>query len=145
MLKVLVLYYSRTGNTEKMANAVAEGAKAAGNVQVEVTYFVEAEDLGGFDAILVGTPTYHHDMPVDIKMLFEEAAARSVSLKGKAGAAFGSYGWSGEAPKLVLEIMKNKFEMNLPEAPLLAKYVPDQNTLDQCRALGKRFAESLIP
>lgn len=63
MLKVLVLYYSRTGNTEKMAKAVAEGAKEAGNVQVDLNYFVEADDLGGFDAILVGTPTYHHDMP----------------------------------------------------------------------------------
>ena len=144
MLKVLVLYYSRTGNTEKMAKAVAEGAKEAGNVQVELNYFVEADDLSGFDAILVGTPTYHHDMPVDIKMLFEEAAARNVNLRGKPGATFGSFGWSGEAPKLVLEIMKNKFEMNLPEAPLLAKYTPDQTTLDQCRALGKRVAESLI-
>ncbi len=142
--KVLVLYYSRTGNTEKMAKAVAEGAKAAGNVQVELNYFVDAEDLSVFDAILVGSPTYHHDMPIDIKMLFEEAAARGISLKGKPGAAFGSYGWSGEAPKFVVEIMKNKFEMNMPEAPLLAKYVPDQKTLDQCRALGKRFAESLI-
>jgi flavorubredoxin len=144
LLKVLVLYYSRTGNTEKMAKAVAEGAKEAVNVQVELNYFVEADDLGGFDAILVGTPTYHHDMPVDIKALFEEAAARNVSLKGKPGATFGSFGWSGEAPKLVLEIMKNKFEMKLPEAPLLAKYAPDQGTLDQCRALGRRVAESLI-
>ncbi len=144
MLKVLVLYYSRTGNTEKMAKAVAEGAKVASNVQVELNYFVEAEDLGDFDAILVGSPTYHHDVPIDIKMLFEEAAAKSINLKGKPGAAFGSYGWSGEAPKAVLEIMKNKFEMNVTEAPLLSKYVPDQKTLDECRALGKRLAESLI-
>ena len=107
MFKILVLYYSRTGNTEKMAKAVTEGAKAAGKVQVDMNYFVEAEDLGDFDAILVGAPTYHHDLPIDIKMLFEEAAARTINLKGKQGAAFGSFGWSGEAPKLVLEIMKN--------------------------------------
>jgi flavodoxin I len=143
--KILVLYYSRTGNTEKMAKAVAEGAKTAGNVQVDLNYFVEAEDLGGFDAVLVGTPTYHHDLPIDIKMLFEEAAARNVVLKDKPGAAFGSFGWSGEAPKLVLEIMKNKFAMKVSETPLLTKYVPDEKTLDQCKALGKRIAESLIP
>ena len=113
------------------------------NVDVEVNYFVEAEDLGLYDAFLVGTPTYNHDIPVDIKVLFEEAAARGIILKGKPSAAFGSYGWSGEAPKLVLEIMKNKFEMHV-EPPLLAKYVPDQNALDKCRALGKRLAESLI-
>jgi flavorubredoxin len=144
MLRILVFYYSRTGNTEKMAKAVAEGAKSADNVQVDINYFVEAEDLNSYDAIAVGTPTYHHDMPIDIKMLFEEASARGVALKGKPGATFGSYGWSGEAPKLVQEIMKNKFEMNLSDGPLLAKYVPDQKALDNCRALGKRLAESLI-
>jgi flavorubredoxin len=118
--------------------------KSAGNVQAELSYYVDAEDLGSYDAILVGAPTYHHDVPIDIKMLFEEAAARNISLKGKTGAAFGSYGWSGEAPKLVLEIMKNKFEMKVPERPLLARYTPTLNTIDECRALGKHLAESLI-
>jgi flavorubredoxin len=77
-------------------------------------------------------------------MLFEEAAVRNIVLKGKAGAVFGSFGWSGEAPKLVAEIMKNKFEMNVSEPTLLAKYAPDQKALEQCKALGKRVAESLI-
>jgi flavodoxin I len=144
MLKILVIYYSRTGNTEKMANAVAEGAKSAGNVEVELNYHVEADDLVRFDALLVGAPTYYHEMPIEVKKLFEEAAVKGVSLKGKVGAAFGSYGWSGEAPKLVLEIMKNKFEMRVVEPPLLAKYAPDQNTLGMCRNLGKRVSESLI-
>src|SRR3990170_3213440 len=144
MLKMLVLYYSRTGNTEKMAKAVAEGAKSAGKVEVELNYYIEAEELGLFDAILIGAPTYHHEMPIDIKMIFEEAAVRGVNLKDKKGAAFGSYGWTGGAPKYALEIMKNKFEMQVTEPPLLAKYTPDQRMLDQCRALGKRISESLI-
>jgi flavodoxin I len=144
MSKILVLYYSRTGNTEKMADAIAEGARSAGNVEVELNYHVEAEELNKFDAVLVGAPTYHHDMPMGTKTLFEEAAVNGISLKGKVGVAFGSYGWSGEAPKLVLEIMKNKFEMQVTEPPLLAKYVPDQNTLNKCRDLGKRVSESLI-
>jgi flavorubredoxin len=143
MRKILVLYYSRTGNTEKMAKAVAEGARSAGNAQVELSYFVEADDLGGFDAVLVGTPTYHHDMPIDIKMLFEEAAARSVQLQGKPAATFGSFGWSGEAPKLVVEIMKNKFQMEVAKAPLLSKYAPDAAAIDECKLLGRQVAESL--
>jgi len=65
-------------------------------------------------------------------------------LKGKTGAAFGSYGWSGEAPKLVLEIMKNRFEMNVTEPPFLAKYTPDQTALDECKDLGKHVAEKLM-
>jgi flavodoxin len=61
MPKILVLYYSRTGNTEKMAKAVAEGAKIDGNIQVNLSYFVDAEDLSIFDAVIVGAPTYHHE------------------------------------------------------------------------------------
>ena len=92
MQKILILYSSRTGNTEKMASAVAEGARATGKVEVDVEYHVDAEDLVRYDAIVVGTSTYYHDMPMDMKHLFEEAAVKSISLKGKTGAAFGSYG-----------------------------------------------------
>jgi flavorubredoxin len=144
MPKILVFYYSRTGNTEKMAKAVTEGAKSAANVEVELNYYVEADELVKFDAVLVGAPTYHHEMPMDVKKLFEEAAVKGVSLKGKVGAAFGSYGWSGEATKLVLEIMRNKFEMRVIDPPLLARYEPDQNALNMCRNLGKQVSESLI-
>ena len=144
MKKVLVLYYSRTGNTEKMANVVSEGAQSGGEVEIELSFHVDAESLNSYDAILVGAPTYHHDMPVDFKNLFEEAAVKGQNLKGKIGTAFGSYGWSGEAPKLILEIMKNKFEMQTLEPPLLAKYSPDQNILNSCRNLGKKVSESLM-
>jgi len=144
MQKILILYSSRTGNTEKMASAVAEGARATGKVEVDVEYHVDAEDLVRYDAIVVGTSTYYHDMPMDMKHLFEEAAVKSISLKGKTGAAFGSYGWSGEAPKMVLEIMKLKFQMNVTEPPLLVLNTPSQTSLDQCKALGKRVSETLM-
>src|SRR3989304_8983265 len=143
MLRILILYYSQTGNTEMMASAVAEGAKNAGNVEVELEYHVDADGLNRFDAVVVGVPTYYHDMPMDVKRLFEEAAEKRLSLKGKVGAAFGSYGWSGEAPKLVLEVMKNKFEMHVLEPPLLVKDTPNQTSLNACRDLGKRVSESL--
>ena len=144
MKKILVLYYSRTGNTEKMAKAVAEGAQINDNIEVELNFHVEPEELSTFDAIIVGAPTYYHELPVDFKRLFEEVAAKGISLKSKIGATFGSYGWSGEAPKNILEIMKNKFEMLVVEPPLLVNYVPDQKMLSACRDLGKRISESLM-
>ncbi|MEM2249295.1 MAG: flavodoxin domain-containing protein [Candidatus Bathyarchaeia archaeon] len=144
MPRILILYYSRTGNTEKMAKAVAEGAEMVQGVDVELTYHATPEQLKEFDAIIVGTPTYHHDTTVDIKMLFEEAAAKNINLKGKVGAAFGSYGWSGEAPRLVLEILKNKFEMEVTEPPLLIRYTPDTVGLEKCREFGQRIAERLV-
>jgi flavorubredoxin len=144
MPNILVLYYSRTGNTEKMAKAVAEGARSVQGVDVDLKYYVSPEELAGFDAILVGAATYHHDMPVNFKSLFEEVAVKNINLKGKVGAAFGSYGWSGEASKLIIEIMKNKFEMNVTEPPFPIKYEPDQASIEKCKELGKRIAERLI-
>ena len=144
MSRILILYYSRTGNTEKMSSAVAEGARSVNNVQVDIEYHVEPEDLARYDAILVGTSTYYHDMPMDMKSLFEEVAAKNVSLKGKVGAAFGSYGWSGEAPKIILEIMKLKFGMNVTEPALMVLNTPNESSLNLCRALGKRVSETLM-
>ena len=128
-----------------MANAVAEGAKSVGTSDVELSYHIEPEKLKEFDAIILGAPTYHHDMPIDMKKLFEESAIKSINLKGKIGAAFGSFGWSGEAPKLLLEIMKYKFEMSVITPPLLVKYTPDQNMLTKCHEFGKNISEKLIP
>jgi flavorubredoxin len=144
MPKLLVLYYSRTGNTEKMAKAVAEGAHMVTGMNVTLTYNAKPEELADFDAVILGMPTYHHDISQDMKKLLEEAATKGIKLKGKAGVAFGSYGWSGEAPKLLLEIMKNRFEMKIVEPPLLVKYAPDEKSLEECKKLGRKVAESLF-
>jgi len=127
-----------------MADAVAEGARAVQGVEVELKYYATPKELTDSDAVVVGIPTYHHDMTIDVKKLFEEAAVKKVNLKGKTGAAFGSYGWSGEAPRLVLEIMKNKFGMDIIESPLLIRYTPDQNGLERCREFGREVAERLM-
>jgi flavorubredoxin len=127
-----------------MANAVMEGAKTVQGVELKLEYHVEPEALADFDAIIVGTPTYHHDMTIDMKNLLEEVAVKNINLRGKVGAAFGSYGWSGEAPRLILEVMKNKFEMNVIDPPLLNKYAPDQAGLEKCKELGKKIAEKLM-
>lgn len=144
MSKILILYYSRTGNTERMANAIAEAIKKFEEVEVDVKYHVDARNLADYDAIIVGTPTYHHDMALTIKDIFENASIKNVNLKGKLGAAFGSYGWSGEAPRLVLEIMENKFEMEVIKPPLLIKYTPDESGLEKCREFGRMIAERVI-
>ena len=143
MKKILILYYSRTGNTEKMANAIEDGIRPVKGVEVELTYQAVPEELIKFDVIVIGTPTYHHTMTISIKNLLEEVVVRNIILKDKIGASFGSYGWSGEAPRLVLEIMKNKFEMHVIEPPLHIKYAPDRVGLEKCREFGKKIAEKL--
>ena len=144
LLRLLVLYYSQTGNTEKMARAVEEGAKSVAGVNVELRYFARPEELAEAGGIILGMPTYHHDMGIDMKRLLEEVAVKGIDLKGKVGAAFGSYGWSGEAPRMLLEVLKNKFEMETIEPPLLIKYAPDEKGLEECRKLGKAVAEMIV-
>jgi flavorubredoxin len=144
MLNLLIVYYSQTGNTEKMAKAVEEGAKSVVGVNVELKYFVRPEELAEADAIILGMPTYYHDMSRDMKNLLEGASKAEINLKGKVGAAFGSYGWSGEAPNMLVEIMKNRFGMDVVEPALRIKYNPDEKGLDACRKLGKTVAEKIV-
>ena len=143
-LRVLIVYYSQTGNTEKMARAIEEGAKSVVGIEVEVKYFVRPEELEEADAIILGMPTYYHDIGMDMKNLLEGASKQEISLKGKVGAAFGSYGWSGEAPNMLTEIMKNRFGMDVIEPALRIKYNPDKKGLEECRKLGKTVAEKIL-
>jgi flavorubredoxin len=141
--KLLVVYDSQTGNTAKMAEAVAEGAKSVPGVEVVLKYYARPAELDEASAIIFGSPTYHHDMTLPIKHMLEEAARANVQLKGKIGAAFGSYGWSGEAPKLILEVLKNRFGMRTVGSGLTILYTPDNDGLERCRNLGKTVAEKI--
>lgn len=143
-LKLLIVYYSQTGNTEKMARAVEEGTKSVVGVDVVMKYFVKPEELKEADAVAFGISTYYHDMSRDMKNLLENVAKEEIDLKGKIGAAFGSYGWSGEAPTLVLEIIKNRFLMDVVEPALRIKYNPDEKGLEECRKLGRTIGEKMV-
>jgi len=144
MAKLLILYDSQTGNTEKMAQAVVEGAQSVPGVEVELKYYASSDELAKAAAVVFGTPTYHHEITLPIKQILEEAAKAGVKLEGKIGAAFGSYGWSGEAPDKVLEILKNRFGMKTIEPPIKVLYDPKQPQLDECRKLGARIAQEIV-
>jgi flavodoxin I len=144
MAKLLILYDSQTGNTEKMAEAVAQGARSVAGVDVDLKYYAEPKELAEAAAIVFGAPTYHHEITLPIKQILEEAAKAGAKLEGKIGAAFGSYGWSGEAPDKVLEILKNRFEMKTVEPPIKVLYEPKQAQLEECQKLGKRVAQELV-
>lgn len=127
-----------------MAKAVVEGAQSVSDTTVELTYHIDnASDLANYDAVIMGVPTYRKEMPIDFKNLFEEAASKNLSLKGKVGAVFGSYGWDAAAPPQVISIMQNQLGMTVTEPPLLAKYIPDTAALDACKNLGRKIAETL--
>jgi len=143
MPTLLIVYNTKTGNTELMAKAVEEGAKQAKGVNVTRTYHATPSQLKEADAIAIGAPTYNHRMTLDIQQLLEKTAKTEVNLEGKTAAAFGSYGWSGEAPENVLEVLRNRFKMNTIEPPIRSKYRPREKTLEECRELGRKIAEKL--
>ena len=93
-LRVLIIYDSKTGNTEKMALAVAEGAKEIEGVGVLVKKAGKTanEDLLKADGIIVGSPTYYGQMSGKVKVMFDESVKVHGKLKGKVGAAFTSSG-----------------------------------------------------
>jgi flavorubredoxin len=126
-----------------MAKAIAEGAETVQGVKVELKRDATPFSLGSFDAILIGAPTYQHNMTSNIHKFLEKIAFHNVNLKDKIGAAFGSYGWSGEAPRFVLEVMERKFGMKVLKPPLLIKYAPDAKGLEECRKLGEEVAEQV--
>jgi len=101
---------------------------------------VNTDELKDFDAVVLGCPTYHHDMIGTMKtFLFK---MKKVDLKGKVGAAFGAYGWSGEAVKMInKELEAMKFEVIDPGVKL--QYVPDKDGIKACYELGKKIARAM--
>ena len=159
MKKVLIVYFSRTGSTENMANYIAEGIRFSGNqAAVKRTSDIKkVEDIDGYDGLIVGSPTYFQDIPEPVKtFLF---LAQKADLKGKPGGAFGSYTHEGNAPGMVMDTLQHIFGMEpfelgpfkLKEHELAifdAKDAPGESreqleAMRACQAFGKVFGEKL--
>ena len=132
MAKAVIVYETRSGNTGAIAKAIEEGMKEAGvDVISKRSVSAKADDLTNIDAVLLGAPTYHHDLIQSMKtFLFEMEKA---DLKGKIGAAFGSYGWSGESVQMMTDTMEHIFEMNVVKPGLKMLRSPDASGLKQCQ------------
>ncbi|RKY21128.1 MAG: FprA family A-type flavoprotein [Planctomycetota bacterium] len=144
--RAAVVYDSMWGSTDRMARAIAEGLTASG-VEAKVMALgachrsdVATEVLES-GALVVGSPTLNNN-------LFPTVADVMSYLKGLkfsnlVGAAFGSYGWSGESVKQVAALLD---EMGVEQAapPLAVKYVPAEADLKACRELGSKVAKALL-
>jgi len=121
MAKALVVYASRTGATQKIADLIAEGIRISGSeaTVANVTGVKKAEDLQGYDAYVFGSATYHGEMMQGMKTIL--FLAEKTGLEGKVGGSFGAFGWSGEAPGRIFDTMKNVFKMQMAGGPLRLK------------------------
>ncbi len=143
MAKTLIVYATRTGETEKIGNLIAEGIRFSGHEAnvVKLTDINKEEDLNGYDAVVFGSPTYHGEMVKGMKTLL--FLAEKAELEGKVGGAFGAFGWSGEAPDRIFETMKNIFKMNMVSIPLRLKSANLGGGLKMAQDYGREIAEKL--
>ena len=140
MPKAIIVYSSRTGETKKIAEVVAEGLRFSA-IEVtlkDVTEIKRETDLVGFDIYAFGSSTYHGEMMDKMKtFLF---LAERAELKGKTGGAFGSFGWSGEAAERIFDTMKNVFSMNMVSTPLMLKTSSVVGGIKVAQDYGKELA-----
>jgi NAD(P)H dehydrogenase (quinone) len=108
MKKVLVTYYSRSGNTEKMARAIADKLKGKKlDVDLKPVEEVDIDTLPSYDGFLVGSPNYFGTMAHPVKKLIDESIKHFNELEGKLAAAFTSEGMiGGGGDTVVLDILK---------------------------------------
>ena len=141
MKKTAVIYWSGTGNTEAMANAVLEGMKSAGAEASLLTVDqVNAADLSGYAAIAFGCPAMGSEVleEMEFQPMFDECKNR---LSGKAVALFGSYGWGDGQWMRDWEADCGNAGVNLVCDSVTCCEAPDDAALEACRALGKTLVE----
>jgi len=159
MGKVLVLYYSSSGNTKKMAEFVAEGAKLVEGTELRLKSISEAvyDDIIWCNGLAIGSPTYLGTISAEMKKFLEELIPGWQKLDGRIGCAFSSQGgWGGGAELTCLSILTVLINygflvFGLPDYTgerFTAHYgvtqagVPEESReIEACRRLGRRLAE----
>lgn len=140
---ILIAYVSAYGFSKQAAEIISQSILETGNFNVNVVD-IEHIDLGELDAlvtssaaILVGSPTINQNTLLPVYKLF--ALINPIRDKGKLAGAFGSYGWSGEAPKIILEAMKN-LKLKVFDEAISFKFKPSGQKEEMLKEFGRRFA-----
>ncbi len=141
MSKTAIIYWSGTGNTEAMAQAVSDGAK---EVNSETKLFnvsqITADEAAEYDTLILGCPAMGSEVleESEFEPFFTELES---SLSGKNVALFGSYGWGDGEWMRSWEERVNAAGANLVCESVIANDAPDDDAVISCGALGKAAAE----
>ena len=149
MAKVLVSYYSRTGNTEKMAKLIAKHLKNHGvEVTLKKTQDTKPDDFKNADGIIIGSPTYYGSMAAEVKGLLDESVRLHGRLDGKVGAAFSSAANTAGGNETTIVSILNAMLIHgfvIQGDPQGSHYgpvaigVPDDRAERECVRLAERF------
>jgi flavorubredoxin len=143
MAKVLIVYATRTGETQNIAELIGEGIRFSGHEAnvISVKEIKNEADLQGYDGYVFGSSTYHGEMLQGMKtFLF---LAENANLAGKAGGAFGSFGWSGEANDRIFNTMKHVLKMDMVGDTLRLKSSSLGGGLTMAQDYGRQIAAKL--
>jgi flavorubredoxin len=143
MAKALIVYTTRTGETQQIGELIAEGIRISGH---EATVLSNKDvknesDLQGYDALVLGSSTYHGEMMQGMKTLL--FLAENSGLEGKIGGAFGAFGWSGEAPVRIYDTMKHILKMNMVKEPLMLKSSSLGGGIQMAQDYGREIVKKL--
>lgn len=141
MSKVAVVYWSGTGNTEQMAQAVAAGAQEKGaQVSVMTSAEFDASMMDAYDAIGFGCPSMGAEQleETEFEPMFSACESK---LEGKKIALFGSYGWGDGEWMRNWEAECLSLGANMVCECVICQEAPDEEALAACEALGKALAE----
>lgn len=143
MAKALVVYSTRTGDTRKIGEFIAEGMRFS---MLDVTMkdakdIKKESELQGYDVYAFGSSTYHGEMMNSMKTLL--FIAEKAGLQGKTGGSFGAFGWSGEAAERIFDTMKNIFSMEMINSPLMLKSGDVEGGIKIAQSYGKELAEKV--
>ena len=143
MAKAIIVFATRAGQTENIADLVAEGVRFTGTDAkvISATQLNKQEDLEGYDAYVFGSATYHGEMMQAMKTLLFLAA--KLDLEGKVGASFGAFGWSGEAPDRIYDTMQNILKMDMIGGPLRLKSSVIQGGMQMAQDYGREIGKKI--
>ncbi len=137
----MLVYLTKSGNTRLVAEAIAEGARSM-ELDAEAVSLcdINVKDITKAEAIAIGSPTYEQRMLAPIEKLLDSLDRKKC--RGKLGVAFGSYGWSGEAPLLIAKKMR-ELGFKVLDPVLRVQYTPMEKDIEACGLLGKDIALKL--
>lgn len=143
MAKALIVFATRSGQTQNIADLIAEGIRFAGidAKVVSATQLTKPEDLEGYDAYVFGSATYHGEMMQAMKTLLFLVA--KLDLEGKAGGSFGAFGWSGEASDRIYDTMQNILKMDMVGSPLRLKSAIIQGGMQMAQDYGREIGKKI--
>ncbi len=143
MAKALIVFATRSGQTENIADLIAEGIRFTGVDAkiISATQLTKQEDLEGYDAYVFGSATYHGEMMQAMKTLLFLAA--KLDLESKAGGSFGAFGWSGEASDRIYDTMQNILKMDMVGGPLRLKSAVIQGGMQMAQDYGREIGKKI--